>query len=288
MQTFLQLMRIICSAENGQEEIVQERSSYVGAYIAVVMLGIVDLWIFSVLIPAGQNGSTLRLKCWFELFAMGIALILLVRNGMPQLFAVGLAVLLAVPIFLTPGEPLLTRAGDAGKILLCGLAALRIFEKYPRRGLRFMEAEAWGDVPGALAASVSAGILMGIVYLFLSCGTLLPDLHFSTESTQLALRAVIRSEVCFRLLFAAVGLEALGGAIYTKAESAGYLFLIAAPCSLLCSVTFFFGQELWVSVVNGLLLVVVLGLPTAILYRDKGIVPALLAHGVAAMLYFAC
>lgn len=287
MWSFLRAMGFSCAADRELEEVGKKQTKHTSVYLFILLLAFFDFWLIILLFFRELNNAALYLQYWFEWIAAGGSLILLLRNGMPRIGNAILAACLALLFCLADGAAMQEWA-TAAKVFLCSLAILRIFEKYPRRALRLIRAGSRTSFLVSLATGVCAGLLLGLVFLFLSDGTLWPDLHFSQGAVRQALRVLLRIEVCQRLLFAAVGLEILGGLICTKIQSIEYLLVIATPCTLLWSMTFFVLQEesLASAMKSGLLLIPVMGLPISVLYRDKGIVPALLALGLAAVMYF--
>ena len=229
MRKFLHVMCITGGGENLEER----PARYASLYIGLLFLTFIDFFALNLLVPpADGTDLTARLRTLMEIYAMGIAMVLILKNHLPKGKWIVLSAILAMIVFSAQRE-LSSAAGVAAlEVLLCSLVSFRVFEKYPRRAVKVIHGTKLRSCAGTLLCGLLAGGLLGVLSLLMS-GEHTLEFRFEQAILLEALGHTILEEVCFRLILAAACIELLGGKIRTRAESIWYLVMLTAPHTLM-------------------------------------------------------
>lgn len=259
---------------------------YASVAIAALFLLFLDILAYSLLAPTPDGVSlSLYIREMAGYGTLLLAAVLLVRNGLPLPAWIACSALLSALVFAArrfSSSNLL----EACQVFLCAAAAFSVFQRYPGRAVQLLNGRDLHSYGASLAAGALTGLVLGLIGALLFMRNGAPAFQFSAQVLWDALDDAVLSEVCFRLIFAAACVDALKGAVYSRTEAGWYLAMLAAPHSLTQAAAWLPEHGLW-GLLAALAYIVFFGLPFALLYREKGLLPAILAHFVMAAILLA-
>ena len=234
------------------------------------------------------EGATPSAWMLLMLGATSLAIVLLVKNGLPDKRRVGISLLLGLLVVIAGfGVHMSIHFGMlplAIVTVLCALAMFSVFGAYPEHAMRLLKNDSAKSVTGSIGIGLAVGIVWGVVNLFLSGEE--RNLHITPSAFLVALNPGVYEEIAFRAFFFAACLYFLRGGIHSKRQNFTLWFMMTIPHVLIHTPDMFLEQGLAAGLGSILVLTALFGVPFAFLQRKRDITSAMIAHGVVMVIRF--
>ncbi|MCL2569505.1 MAG: hypothetical protein FWE12_08810 [Oscillospiraceae bacterium] len=236
----------------------------------------------------GAEGATASAWMTLMLGVTSLAIVPLVKNGLPDKRCIGISLLLGLLVVIAGfGVHMSIHFGMlplAVVTLLCALAMFSVFRAHPEQALRLLKNDSAQSAAGSVAIGLAVGIVCGGINLFLSGEEL--RLRVTPAAFLVALNPGVYEEIAFRAFLFAACLYCLRGGVHSKTQHFTLWFMMIVPHVLIHTPDMFLEQGLIAGLGSILVLTALFGMPFAVLQRKRDIISAMVAHGVVMVIRF--
>lgn len=254
--------------------------------IIIAFLVFFALFLANLFVPVFAGiGVTSRMWLVLDVCVTAIAVVLLIKNGLPSNRRILLSCMFGLLMFVAYRGFNFSSVKGFLTTALCASASFSVFGKYPDNAVPVVKDERFLSVPASILIGFGVGGVLGVINLFLGGQPL--DFHFTLACVLTALSPAILEEVCYRLLIFAFCLYLLKGEVRSKSENFWCYFMMIIPHVMIHTPDVFLATDLISGVVNILILSLLFGLPFALLQRKRDLASAMIAHGTVDVIRFA-
>lgn len=255
------------------------------ALVKIWLVFLAFLFIFIANFTIKSNISpTSRMWLVLDVFALIIAIVILVKYGLPSKKHIIISVIIGLLMFLA----VLSINFSSIKSFICttisALAVLSVWERFEKTGLVLLGSKSKKYILITIGIGISVGVALGIINLALSNGTL--NFKLNIECILLSLNPGIYEEIALRALFYSFCIAMLNGEIVTRFENFTCYFIMIIPHVMIHTPEQFINFGLISGMMSILILTILFGLPFAILQRKRDITSAMISHGLVDSIRF--
>ncbi|MBU5226474.1 hypothetical protein KQI36_07385 [Clostridium senegalense] len=256
-----------------------------------IMFTIIFILNFKVTINISE---TERMFFILELWGMILAIILLIKNKLPQRKYINISLILSILVALSYSTILVIYINKAIFLMIKGfiitlisaLAIFSTFEKHKNEKLLFLNTKSKGSILISILFGISVGVVLGIVnYLFMKTNNV-PHLNINSSCFVVALSPAIYEEIVMRALFYAFSINLLEGKIQTKFQRFTCWFMMIMPHVIVHTPDSFIYGGITSRIISIIIYVLVFALPFAILQKKVDITSSMIAHGLVDTIRF--
>lgn len=216
-------------------------------------------------------------------FVVLLSLVMLVKNGMPHISQIVIAVIFGTLMFVAYSGIVFSTIKFI-VVVLAVMASYSIFNQYKDNALKLIKDTSLQSISKSICIGLICGIILGVINLFLMGGTM--RFNFTLQALLLPLSPAIYEEIAFRTFFFAVCLYFLKGQINTKPANFTCWFMMIIPHVLLHFPNAILAPDFLSNIVNLILLNIPFGIALAFLQRKRDITTAMITHGAIDLLRF--
>ncbi|WP_061996478.1 hypothetical protein [Clostridium sp. ATCC 25772] len=240
--------------------------------------------------------ETERMFFILELWGMILAIILLIKNKLPQRNYINISLILSILVALSylsilaelsySNKAIFLIIKGFSVTLLSALAIFSTFEKYKNEKLLFLNTKSKRSILRSILFAISVGVVLGIVnYLFMKTNNE-PHLNINSSCFVVALSPAIYEEIVMRALFYAFSINLLEGKIETKFQRFTCWFMMIMPHVIVHTPDSFIYGGITSGIISIIIYVLVFALPFAILQKKVDITSSMIAHGLVDTIRF--
>ncbi|WP_346917536.1 CPBP family glutamic-type intramembrane protease [Clostridium sp.] len=252
-----------------------------GMFAVFIVIFILNLGV-TMSIPAAQ-----RMFIVLQLWALVLAIILLIKNKLPQKKYIIISLILS----MLPALSYL-KIFDFSMVigfvttLLSALAMFGTFNKFNNEKRIFLNTKSKVSILISVLIGIGVGIALGAVnYLLMSISNE-PHLDINLSCFVVALSPAIYEEVVCRALFYAFCVSLLNGEIETRGQQFTCWFMMIMPHVIVHTPDSFIKGGPVSGITSIVMLALSFGLPLAILQRKRDITSSMIAHGLTDIIRF--
>lgn len=218
-----------------------------------------------------------------SLWSIVLAIFLLIKNKFPSLKRTILAIVLSilascVILFTIWGEDTASVIVSVLYIfiptVIASLAVFSVMEKYG--DFELIKSDSKKEVFISIGMAVGIGLVLGIINCFLRTGNSKIDINFAFKNIILCLNPAIHEEITDRAIFMAFCFYICRGTKLTKFQTFTMWFMMIVPHTM--------SHEYGLP--ETLVLLVLFGLPFAILQRKRDLTSSMISHGLVDAIRF--